>query len=204
MRTDSVTSWTPCFFSFLWLTIATATTVAWQNQVRRGVYACENKSSFKNSGTFSSMTSLDIFFHYANQIHWSFFVWVGFLIWFFNFFLFCLFSLVFFLQSVKEQESKESNQIYSVAFLVRHLCSSLFHIQDIDIGKIDNELCSLRLWLIKLATLLSLAQASGDFNCWVLLWENSAVRQSCNSHHKDPELFQVVTHSSDRWGKNSK
>lgn len=98
-----------------------------------------------------------------------FFVWVGFLIWFFNFFLFCLFSLVFFLQSVKEQESKESNQIYSVAFLVRHLCSSLFHIQDIDIGKIDNELCSLRLWLIKLATLLSLAQASGDFNCWVLL-----------------------------------
>lgn len=124
--------------------------------------------------------------------------WFGFLIFFF------FVCLVFFLQSVKEQESKESNQIYSVAFLVRHLCSSLFHIQDIDIGKIDNELCSLRLWLIKLATLLSLAQASGDFNCWVLLWENSAVRQSCNSHHKDPELFQVVTHSSDRWGKNSK
>lgn len=79
-------------------------------------------------------------------------------------FVWVFFHLVFSLQSVKEQESKESNQIYSAAFLVRHLCSSLFHIQDIDIGKIDSELCSLLLWLIKLATLLSLEQAAGDFN----------------------------------------
>lgn len=49
--------------------------------------------------------------------------------------------------------------------MIRHLCSKQLYIQDVVIGKIDNELYSLRLWLIKLATLLSFAWASGEFGC---------------------------------------
>jgi len=87
------------------------------------------------------MTSLGRFVYYTNQIHW-----------------FSSFSC-------HQLKSKENNQIYGAAFLIRHLCTKHFYIQDVDTGKIENDLCSLRLWLIKLAILLSFAWAAGEFNC---------------------------------------